>query len=125
MRTRELLTVSIGGALGTLARVGALEATEHYAHGSLIATLAANLVGAFGLAFVLGRGLPEFPEWVRSGITIGFFGSYTTFSAIALITVTTPFVWAIGYLALTLATGALAVLAGRSLGARAGRGLTP
>lgn len=124
MLFRELVAIAVGGALGTLTRVGALEATEHLPHGELIATLAANSLGALGLAFVIARGLPEFPAWIRQGITVGFFGSYTTFSAIALITVTESMAVGIGYLGITLVVGILAVLAGRALGSLA-RGAAP
>ena len=123
MPFRELVAVALGGALGTLARVGALEAAEHLERGDLIATLAANTLGALGLAFVVARGLPEFPSWIQHGITIGFFGSYTTFSAIALVTVTEVVAVGVGYLVVTLVTGVLAVLAGKALGDAARRGL--
>lgn len=122
MRFREIVAVALGGGLGTLARVGALEATEHLPQGEMIATLAANTLGALGLAFVIARGLPEFSLWLRSGISVGFLGSYTTFSAIALITVTETMAWGLGYLGVTLIAGILAVLVGRALGAAARRG---
>jgi CrcB protein len=118
VRIREITAVALGGALGTLARVGALEATEGLSQGGLIATLAANTLGALGLALVLARGLPEFPPWVRSGITIGFFGSYTTFSAVSLIAVTETMAVSLGYLAITLGAGAGGVLVGRAIGMR-------
>ena len=102
--------------MGTLTRVGALEATEHLPQGELIATLAANTLGALGLAFVLARGLPEFPSWLRPGITVGFFGSYTTFSAVALIAVTDTVALGLGYLTVTLVAGVIGVLIGRALG---------
>jgi len=122
VRFREMVAVALGGGLGTLARVGALEATEHLPQGEMIATLAANTLGALGLAFVIARGLPEFSPWLRSGITVGFLGSYTTFSAIALMTVTETMAWGLGYLGVTLIAGILAVLVGRALGAVARRG---
>ena len=122
MRFREIVAVALGVGLGTLARVGALEATEHLPQGEMLATLAANTLGALGLAFVLDRGLPEFPLWLRSGITVGFLGSYTTFSAIALLTVTETMAWGLGYLAVTLVAGILAVLVGRALGVAGRRG---
>lgn len=114
-----MTAVAFGGAVGTLTRVGALEAAEHLPQGELIATLAANTLGALGLAFVLSRGLPEFPSWLRPGITVGFFGSYTTFSAVALIAVTKMMGVGLGYLAATLVAGFFGVLAGRALGALA------
>ncbi len=43
-----------------------------------LATLVVNALGAFGLAFVASRGLPESAPWVYQGITVGFLGSYTT-----------------------------------------------
>jgi fluoride exporter len=116
VRFREIVAVAFGGAVGTLTRVGALEATEHLPQGELIATLAANTLGALGLAFVLARGLPEFPSWLRPGITVGFFGSYTTFSAVALIAVTDTVALGLGYLAVTLVAGVIGVLIGRALG---------
>ncbi len=64
-----------------------------------------NALGAFGLAFVASRGLPEFAPWVYQGVTVGFLGSYTTFSAIALITTSEWGVIGIGYLVLTLVIG--------------------
>jgi fluoride exporter len=118
-----MVAVALGGAVGTLARVGALEASEHLREGELIATLAANALGALGLAFVLARGLPEFPPWLQHGITIGFLGSYTTFSAVALITVTETAASGLGYLGVTLVAGILAVVAGRALGLAARRGV--
>lgn len=114
-----MTAVAFGGAVGTLTRVGALEAAENLPQGELIATLAANTLGALGLAFVLSRGLPEFPSWLRPGITVGFFGSYTTFSAVALIAVTEMMGVGLGYLAATLVAGLFGVLAGRALGALA------
>ena len=122
MRFLEMVAVAFGGAVGTLTRVGALEATEHLPQGELIATLAANTLGALGLAFVLARGLPEFPSWLRPGITVGFFGSYTTFSAVALITVTDTIALGLGCLAITLVAGVAGVLIGRTLGVLAGKG---
>lgn len=116
MRFREALAVAIGGAVGTLARVGALEASEHLLWGEILATLVVNALGAFGLAFVVSRGLPEFAPWMYQGITVGFLGSYTTFSAIALITTSEWGAIGIGYLVLTLVVGVLMVVLGRLLG---------
>ena len=116
MHYREGLAVAIGGAVGTLARVGALEASEHLPWGELVATLVVNALGAFGVAFVASRGLPEFAPWMYQGVTVGFLGSYTTFSAIALITTSQWGVIGIFYLVLTLVVGVVMVLAGRWLG---------
>ena len=124
MRFREGLAVAIGGAVGTLARVGALEATGQLPWGELLATFVVNALGAFGLAFVASRGLPEFAPWVYQGVTVGFLGSYTTFSAIALITTSEWGVIGIGYLVLTLVMGVVLVLAGRWLGRACGKKAT-
>ena len=125
MRFREFLAVALGGALGTLARVGALEAAGELNQGELVATLAANALGALGLAFVVARGLPELPRFVYAGITVGFFGSYTTFSAVALASVSETMLIGLSYLALTLVTGVLAVLLGRAWGRAASKRVSP
>ena len=104
--------------------MGALEATGHLPWGELLATFAVNALGAFGLAFVASRGLPEFAPWVYQGVTVGFLGSYTTFSAIALITTSVWGVIGIGYLVLTLVMGVVLVLAGRWLGRASGKKAT-
>jgi CrcB protein len=83
---RTTVTVACAGALGALARYGA---------GGLVAranrsafpweTFAINVTGSFalGLVFTLLAERWAAPPWLRSAATIGFLGSYTTFSTLA------------------------------------------
>ena len=74
----------IFGAVGTLARYGLQGLVQERAGVSFPAgTLAVNLTGCFLLGGVAQYALQHLavpPEW-RIGITIGFFGAFTTFSS--------------------------------------------
>jgi len=78
----RIIAVALGGALGTLGRLGADQATEPLAFGNEIATLVVNLLGAFALGLASGHGLPALPRALREGLTTGLLGSYTTMSGI-------------------------------------------
>jgi CrcB protein len=71
------------GALGTLARYGMQGLVQHRTSSDFPSgTLAVNLVGCFLLGGIAQYGLTHLsipPEW-RIGITVGFFGAFTTFS---------------------------------------------
>jgi CrcB protein len=78
------------GALGTLARY-ALQGLiqEHTGSEFPYGTLVVNIVGCFllgGLAEYALTHLTIPPEW-RIGITVGFFGAFTTFSSFSYETV--------------------------------------
>lgn len=70
-------------ALGTLARYGLQGVAQARTRASFPAgTLVVNLLGCFLLSGIAEYGLTHLsfpPEW-RIGITIGFFGAFTTFS---------------------------------------------
>ena len=71
------------GALGTLARYG-LQGLVQQRTGSTFpsGTLVVNLLGCFLLGGIAEYALSHIafpPEW-RIGITVGFFGAFTTFS---------------------------------------------
>jgi fluoride exporter len=72
------------GAAGTLARYGLQGLVQHRFTSSFPSgTLAVNLVGCFLLGGIAQYGLAHLtipPEW-RIGITVGFFGAFTTFSS--------------------------------------------
>ncbi|MGB0036013.1 MAG: fluoride efflux transporter CrcB [Candidatus Acidiferrales bacterium] len=78
------------GAAGTLARYGLQgfvqqRTSSHFPTG----TLAVNLIGCFLLGGIAEYGLTRLvisPEW-RIGITVGFFGAFTTFSSFSWETV--------------------------------------
>jgi CrcB protein len=77
---RELGTIFLGGALGTLLRAGLLEVMGEGAPGWPWATFAVNVVGAFLLGWVVTALPPATrhrPLW-----TTGFCGGLTTFSTL-------------------------------------------
>ena len=71
------------GAAGTLARYGLQGLVQERTGASFPSgTLAVNLIGCFLLGGVAEYALTHLtipPEW-RIGITVGFFGAFTTFS---------------------------------------------
>lgn len=78
------------GAAGTLARY-ALQGFAQYRSVAVFptGTLLVNLIGCFLLGGVAQFGLHHLtipPEW-RTGITVGFFGAFTTFSTFSWETV--------------------------------------
>lgn len=79
---RELGAIFLGGALGTLARVGTVEALGHGAPEWPWATFAVNVVGAFMLGW-FAVGLPE-RSYRRPLLMAGFCGALTTFSTVQL-----------------------------------------
>lgn len=113
MTWRALIAVAVGGALGTLARVGvdlALGPSEE------LTTAVVNLGGALALGLALGHGLPSLPLWFRDGITIGFLGSFTTMSGIALLALLGGWAWGALYVVGTFVLGVLAAWAGYHIG---------
>jgi len=86
-RYRTPLAISLGAVSGALLRYYlTLGAAYWLGHGFPIGTCLVNLTGAFGLGF--------FTTWIceqaslsseiQLGVTVGFFGSYTTFSSYEL-----------------------------------------
>lgn len=78
------------GAVGTLARYGLQGIVQERAGLTFpYGTLVVNLIGCFLLGGVAQYGLTHLtipPEW-RIGITVGFFGAFTTFSTFSWETV--------------------------------------
>lgn len=117
--------IAVGGALGALARhgVNVVTASRLSAGGWAsfpLSTLLVNVVGSFGLAFVLTlamRGVVS-PAW-RLAIGTGFIGALTTFSTFeweaTLLLEHGAFVRGALYVLGNLALGFLAVLLGRAL----------
>jgi CrcB protein len=82
----EIGVVAIGGALGAVARYGVAQLVTIAPDGFPWATFWTNLSGAFVLGcfstFVIERLAPT--RFLRPFFAVGFLGSYTTFSALAV-----------------------------------------
>ena len=113
-----LLVISVGGALGSLARWAVTAAIPHAAEGVPWGTWLENVTGGFLLGLLMVLILDVWPpsRYVRPFLGVGILGGYTTFSTYMLDTRTllaqgqVPI--AFGYLFGTLLTGLVAVWAG-------------
>ncbi|MYB42160.1 MAG: fluoride efflux transporter CrcB [Chloroflexi bacterium] len=81
----NLLLIALGGAAGALLRYGVSEWVTAPRGGFPLATLLANVTGAFllGVASLLLVRL-EVSAAVRLGLTVGVLGAYTTFSTFSV-----------------------------------------
>ncbi len=81
------IAIALAGALGALARYAVDGLVLRRGAGAFPwGTFAVNVSGSFlvGLAFVLLTERMAVSPWLRSALTIGFIGSYTTFSTLSL-----------------------------------------
>ena len=85
-----MLAILIGGGLGTLARYGVSRIIHVSADTFPWATFVTNLSGAFMIGVFLTLLLERFPptRFPRPFFAIGFLGGFTTFSTLAVETVT-------------------------------------
>ncbi|MDL9977810.1 fluoride efflux transporter FluC [Microbacterium sp. ASV49] len=124
LRPRYLALVFAGGAAGTLLRWALALALPT---GWPVATLIANVTGAFALGWLLEalalRSEDEAPgHSIRLLFGTGVLGGYTTYSAFAVDTDLLGFTWpALAYIGATIVLGAAASLAGIAIAARIGR----
>lgn len=116
VKASRITAVALGGALGTLARLGAEQAAAPLPFGHELAILAVNLLGAFALGMASGHGLPALSLALREGLTTGLLGSYTTMSAVAVIVSAASLGMGIAYLVTTVALGVLAAWTGLMAG---------
>jgi fluoride exporter len=82
----HLLYIALGGSLGALARYG-LSKWVHLNVSTIFpwGTLAVNLTGSFMIGFFFELfETSVFPADLRSFVTVGFLGAYTTFSTYSL-----------------------------------------
>ena len=86
----RILLLVVFGSLGTLARYGLQGLVQHRTASSFpTGTLVVNLAGCLLLGGVLEFGMKRLivpPDW-RIGITVGFFGAFTTFSSFSYETI--------------------------------------
>ncbi|WP_072314430.1 CrcB family protein [Agrococcus sp. Marseille-P2731] len=81
MQLRSVLAVFVGGALGTAARALLQDAVPEW-----WLLFAVNALGSALLGIAVAT-LTGSPAWVRHGVGAGFLGGFTTFSAVAVASV--------------------------------------
>ena len=84
---RTIVAIALAGAAGALARYGLEGLVSRRSGGAFPwGTFVVNVSGAFALGFLftlMTEQLTTAP-WLRSAVTIGFLGAYTTFSTLSL-----------------------------------------
>ncbi|MEP7059562.1 MAG: CrcB family protein [Actinomycetota bacterium] len=85
---RTIVAVGIAGFIGALARYG-VEALITRGTGTAFpwGTLVVNVTGSFLLGWLfaaLVKGRLNVAPWLKTGLTVGLVGTYTTFSAFSL-----------------------------------------
>ncbi len=81
-----LVAVSVGGALGALARFGLTRLVPPDDFGVPWATLSANVAGSLLLGLVTAVAIGRFPNhrYLRPLLGVGVLGSFTTYSTLAI-----------------------------------------
>ena len=121
-----LLAVALGGALGAPARYGVAQWMRVPKDTFPWSTFWTNITGAFVLGLFLTLVIARFPaqRYARPFVAIGFLGAFTTFSTMAVETVTLirdGRAWlGIGYSSLSIAAGLAVAYAGIVAGRVAG-----
>jgi fluoride exporter len=123
---RTIVAIGIAGSLGALARYGLDGAVSrrfpsHYPWGTFVV----NMSGAFVLGFLMTLMTEQLPtaSWVRSALTIGLLGAYTTFSTLSYETYRLLEDGAVGLAAANMLGSAAAGLVAVYLGVVAARAL--
>jgi CrcB protein len=123
---RTIVAIAIAGALGALARYG----VDGFVSRRLLAafpwgTFVVNITGAFvlGLLMTLMTEQLTTAPWLRSALTIGLLGAYTTFSTLSYETYRLLEVGAVGLAAANMFGSMAAGLFAVYLGVVAGRAL--
>ena len=118
------LAIALAGSLGALARY-AVDVLLRPGHVFPWATFVVNISGAFLLGVVVTVLSPRLGHghWLRPAITIGFLGSYTTFSTFTLESYRLAHDGSLPFAAANGAGSVVAGLAALSLGVVVGRAL--
>ena len=84
-----VLLVGIGGALGAMARYCINQLVVIYLGSFLLGTFIVNISGSFILGLLMGllSSHPTLSTEARIFMSVGFLGSYTTFSTLSVATV--------------------------------------
>jgi CrcB protein len=121
---RTAAAIAIAGALGALSRYGVGGFVSRRATGAFPwGTFVINITGAFalGLVFTLATERWSVAPWLRSALTIGFLGAYTTFSTLSFETYRLAADRALGLAAANMLGSCAAGLAAVYLGVVLGR----
>ena len=80
------LLIAIGGASGAITRYSIHRLTIYFGIENIVGTFMVNISGSFVLGILISVSAYKlnFSNAVRDAITIGFIGSYTTFSTLAV-----------------------------------------
>jgi CrcB protein len=117
-----IVGIGIAGAVGSLARYWLDGAVSRRAGSFPWGTFVVNVSGAFalGLLFTVLTERVSVEPWLRSSLTIGFLGAYTTFSTLSFesyrLVEDGSYALAFANVAGSLAAGLLAVYLGVVLG---------
>ena len=123
---RIVAAIGLAGALGALSRYALEGFVSRRTSGAFPwGTFAINISGAFalGLLFTLMSERFQVAPWLRSGVTIGFLGAYTTFSTLSFETYRLGEDGALGLAAANVLGSAAAGLVAVYLGVVLGRTL--
>lgn len=118
----EVVLIAVGGAVGAVARYGVAKAAQPLASGNFpVGILIVNLTGAFLLGFVFTYLLERssISNELRTAVTVGVLGAYTTFSTFSLDTLhliqANDWTLAVLNVVVSVAGALLAVWAGQQL----------
>lgn len=128
-RSRVLIAIALGGAIGSAARYGVAGLLTLGPGAFPWATLVVNITGGFALGLVVAgvAAARSNPSYAQAFWGVGVLGGFTTFSTLTVelrdLVASGRGVIAVGYLALTLVGGLGAVRLGLMAGRRAPRAL--
>lgn len=117
LRSRDLVLVAVGGALGAISRYAVGTAVPHSAGGWPWATFSVNVIASLAIGVLAGWAYwRHTAHWVRPLLMSGFLGGFSTYSAFAVDTITLAEAGSGGlaaaYVIVTLVACVVAVAAG-------------